>query len=103
MLAEMYRRRKDREQQEAIAKARADINAQWRGWLRRKSEAEAKGEQFTEPPPDEKPEGQVNELSKGVQDLRSAQRQTFWAVVAIGVAQFTALMGILAALIVQLT
>ena len=47
-------------------------------------------------------EGQVGELSKGVHDLRTAQRQTFWAVVAIGVAQFSALMGILAALVIQL-
>ena len=47
-------------------------------------------------------EGQVGELSNGVQDLRAAQRQTFWAVVGIGVAQFAALMAILAALVVQL-
>ena len=50
MLAEMYRRRKDRELKEAIA----DNDAEWRDWLQRKSDAEAKGQEFTEPPPDEK-------------------------------------------------
>lgn len=56
MLAEMYRRRKDRELKEAIADTRAKNNAEWRDWLRRKSEAEAKGEEFTEYPPDERPD-----------------------------------------------
>ena len=30
----------------------AEMNAQWRAWLHRKSEAEANGVVFTEPPPD---------------------------------------------------
>ena len=31
--------------------AAAQVNAQWRDWLRRRTEAEAKGEPFDEPPP----------------------------------------------------
>ena len=31
--------------------ATAQVNAQWRDWLRRRTEAEAKGEPFDEPPP----------------------------------------------------
>ena len=31
---------------------RAETNSQWRAWLQRKSEAEASGADFTEPPPD---------------------------------------------------
>ena len=31
---------------------RAETNSQWRAWLQRKSEAEANGAAFTEPPPD---------------------------------------------------
>ena len=31
---------------------RAETNSQWRAWLQRKSEAEASGTAFTEPPPD---------------------------------------------------
>ena len=56
MLAEMYRRRKDSEREQALAEARANRDAEWRDWLQRKSEAEAMGQEFTEAPPDGKPE-----------------------------------------------
>ena len=54
MLAEMYRRRKDRELKEALEEARAETNAQWEAWLQRKADAERRGEEFTEPSPAEK-------------------------------------------------
>ena len=40
----LYLEKKQRE-------ARAEANAAWEGWNRRRMEAEAKGEPFTEPPP----------------------------------------------------
>ena len=36
---------------EGREQATAQVNAQWRDWLRRRTETEAKGEQFDEPPP----------------------------------------------------
>ena len=42
-------RKKGREQ--GREEATAQVNAQWRDWLRRRTEAEAKGERFEEPPP----------------------------------------------------
>ena len=54
MLAEMYRRRKDRELKEALEEARAETNAQWEAWLQRKADAERRGEEFTEPSPTQK-------------------------------------------------
>ncbi len=52
MLAEMYRRRKDKELQEALENLRRNRDAEWRAWLQRKAEAERAGEEFTEPSPD---------------------------------------------------
>lgn len=43
---------KNRVRAEARAEARAVNNREWREWLRRKAEAEAKGEPFNEPAPD---------------------------------------------------
>lgn len=37
------------------AEAQAENNKAWREWLRRKTEAEANGQAFTEPAPDEQP------------------------------------------------
>ena len=47
-------KRKARTEGEAqgIARGKAEMNAQWRAWLQRKSDAEANGAVFTEPPPD---------------------------------------------------
>ena len=45
------------------------------------------------------PEGQTNELSKVVQDLRAGQRQILLAVLGIGVAQI----GLLTTLVVRIT
>lgn len=39
-------------EERGIARGKAEMNAQWRAWLHRKSEAEANGAVFTEPPPD---------------------------------------------------
>ena len=36
-----------------LAEGRAEMNLQWRAWLQRKSEAEANGAAFSEPPPDD--------------------------------------------------
>ena len=36
---------------EGIAQGKAEANKQWLDWLRRKSEAESRGEAFTDPPP----------------------------------------------------
>ena len=57
VFAALYRYEK---RQEALAKGReegreegiAAANAAWRAWNDRRLEAEAKGEPFTEPPPD---------------------------------------------------
>lgn len=47
-------KRKARTEGEAqgLARGKAEMNAQWRAWLQRKSDAEANGAAFTEPPPD---------------------------------------------------
>ena len=47
MLAERYQRRRFQE-------GRAESHAEWEGWLKRKAEAEAKGEDFSEPTPAER-------------------------------------------------
>ena len=47
MLAEKYEKRRFQE-------GRAKANAEWEGWLKRKAEAEAKGEDFSEPTPAER-------------------------------------------------
>ena len=47
MLAERYLKRRFEE-------GKAEAYAQMRDWARRRDEAEAKGEEFTEPPPYEK-------------------------------------------------
>ena len=39
-------------EERGIARGKAEMNAQWRAWLQRKSDAEANGATFTEPPPD---------------------------------------------------
>ena len=38
------------------AEGRAESNAQWRAWNRRRMDAEAQGLPFTEPPPDDWPD-----------------------------------------------
>ncbi len=50
MLAEAYLRRRYRE-------GRVEERAEWRAWLERSREAEARGEPFDEPPPDERRNG----------------------------------------------
>ena len=40
---------------EALAEAREATNKEWLEWLRRKSDAKAKGEPFNEPSPAERP------------------------------------------------
>ena len=39
-------------EERGIARGKAEMNAEWRAWLHRKSEAEANGAVFSEPPPD---------------------------------------------------
>ncbi len=51
MLAERYLKRRYEEGKE---EGKAGAFARVRDWLKRKEEAEAKGEDFTEPPPYEK-------------------------------------------------
>ena len=52
MLAERYQRRRFQEgRAEGRAEALAESHADWEGWLKRKAEAEAKGEDFSEPTP----------------------------------------------------
>ena len=46
---------KNRVRAEALAEAREATNKEWLEWLRRKSEAEAKGDPFNEPSPAERP------------------------------------------------
>ena len=36
---------------EGLAEVRAEVNREWRDWLRRLTDAEARGEPFDEPPP----------------------------------------------------
>ncbi len=42
--------------EKARQEGRAESNRAWREWLLRKAEAEAKGESFDEPNPEEQPE-----------------------------------------------
>ena len=42
---------RDEGREQGREEATAQVNAQWRDWLRRRTEAEAKGEPFEEPPP----------------------------------------------------
>ena len=51
MLAERYEKRRF---QEGRTEGRAEKNAEWEGWLKRKAEADAKGEDFSEPTPAER-------------------------------------------------
>ena len=59
MLAERYEKRRFQEgraegRTEGRTEGRAEKNAEWEGWLKRKAEAEAKGEDFSEPTPAER-------------------------------------------------
>ena len=63
MLAERYQKRRFQEgrtegraegRTEGRAEALAESHADWEGWLKRKAEAEAKGEDFSEPTPAER-------------------------------------------------
>lgn len=47
------KQRQERRLAEAEAKARAETNAEWRAWLDRMRQAQARGEPFDEPPPSE--------------------------------------------------
>ena len=51
MLAERYQKRRF---QEGRVEGRVEKDAEWEGWLKRKAEAEAKGEDFSEPTPAER-------------------------------------------------
>ena len=51
MLAERYEKRRFRE---GRVEGRAEKDVEWEGWLKRKAEAEAKGEDFSEPTPAER-------------------------------------------------
>ena len=52
MLAERYEKRRFQEgRAEGRTEGRAEKNTEWEGWLKRKAEAEAKGEDFSEPTP----------------------------------------------------
>ena len=56
MLAERYEKRRFQEgraegRTEGRAEGRTEKNTEWEGWLKRKVEAEAKGEDFSEPTP----------------------------------------------------
>ena len=51
MLAERYQKRRF---QEGRVEGRVEKDAEWEGWLKRKAEAEAKGEDFGEPTPAER-------------------------------------------------
>lgn len=56
VLGALYKNRIRREaRDQALAEAQAENNKAWREWLRRKTEAEANGQAFTEPAPDEQP------------------------------------------------
>lgn len=52
-IAEGIAQGKERGIAEGKAMGRAEMNSQWRAWLQRKSDAEANGAVFTEPPPDD--------------------------------------------------
>ena len=51
VFAALYRERKQREARE---EGRAEANAAWEEWNRRRMETEANGEPFTEPPPSQR-------------------------------------------------
>ena len=51
MLAERYEKRRF---QEGRAEGRVESNEEWESWLRRKAEAEARGEDFSDPTPAER-------------------------------------------------
>ena len=56
VLGALYKNRIRREaRDQALAEAQAENNKAWREWLRRKTEAEANGQAFSEPAPDEAP------------------------------------------------
>ena len=42
---------------EALAKAHEEERREWRAWLERREDAQARGEPFDEPAPDERPPG----------------------------------------------
>ena len=52
-LKQRQERRLAEAEAKARANARAETNAEWRAWLDRMREAQAKGEPFNEPPPSE--------------------------------------------------
>ena len=63
MLAERYEKRRFQEgraegrtegRTEGRAEGHSEKNTEWEGWLKRKAEAEAKGEDFSEPTPAER-------------------------------------------------
>ena len=53
MLAERYLRRR---YSEGKHEGQVEMQEEWEAWNKRRKEAEAKGESFTEPPPSPKPE-----------------------------------------------
>ena len=53
MFEAKLKRRRERELAAARAAARHEVNAEWRAWVDRMHEAQAKGEPFDEPPPSE--------------------------------------------------
>ena len=55
MLAERYEKRRFQEgRTEGRTEGRAEKNAEWEGWLKRKADADARGEDFSEPTPAER-------------------------------------------------
>ena len=63
MLAERYQKRRFQEgrtegraegRTEGRTEGRAEKNAEWEGWLKRKADADARGEDFSEPTPAER-------------------------------------------------
>jgi hypothetical protein len=55
MLAERYEKRRFQEgRAEGRSEGRSEGHADWEGWLKRKAEAEARGEDFSEPTPAER-------------------------------------------------
>ena len=45
---------REKSRREGLMEGRAEANAKWDAWNRRRMEAEAKGEPFTEPPPSQR-------------------------------------------------
>ena len=59
MLAERYEKRRFQEgraegRTEGRSEGHAEKNAEWEGWLKRKADADARGEDFSEPTPAER-------------------------------------------------